>query len=77
MVFQKYTSFPWLTVAENIEYGLKINGVPPAERAQIVAHLIEAVGSRASRNPTRIRSPAACSSAWPSPARWPSVRRSS
>src|ERR1700746_3733415 len=24
MVFQKYTSFPWLTVMENIAYGLKI-----------------------------------------------------
>lgn len=44
MVFQKYTSFPWLTVADNIAYGPKINGVPPAEREQIVHHLIEAVG---------------------------------
>src|SRR5437879_11645348 len=44
MVFQKYTSFPWLTVAGNIAYGLKINGVPAAERQQIVDHLIEGVG---------------------------------
>ena len=44
MVFQKYTSFPWLTVADNIAYGPKINGVPAAERQKIVAHLIEAVG---------------------------------
>src|ERR1043166_5030960 len=44
MVFQKYTSFPWLTVADNIAYGLKINGVPPAEQRQIVDHLIEAIG---------------------------------
>src|SRR5437879_282292 len=44
MVFQKYTSFPWLTVADNIEYGPKINGVPAAERQQIVDHLIEGVG---------------------------------
>jgi ABC-type nitrate/sulfonate/bicarbonate transport system ATPase subunit len=44
MVFQKYTSFPWLPVADNIAYGPKINGVPAAEREQIVAHLIEAVG---------------------------------
>ena len=45
MVFQKYTSFPWLTVEQNVEYGLKINGVPKAERDQTVAHLIEHVGS--------------------------------
>src|SRR6266487_2559435 len=44
MVFQKYTSFPWLTVADNIAYGPKINGVAPAECQQIVDHLIEAVG---------------------------------
>ena len=31
MVFQKYTSFPWLTVAQNIEYGLKINFTSPSE----------------------------------------------
>jgi ABC-type nitrate/sulfonate/bicarbonate transport system ATPase subunit len=44
MVFQKYTSFPWLTVGENVEYGMKINGFAPEERARTVAHLIEAVG---------------------------------
>jgi ABC-type nitrate/sulfonate/bicarbonate transport system ATPase subunit len=44
MVFQKYTSFPWLTVSQNIEYGLKINGFPENERRQTVAHLVEAVG---------------------------------
>jgi len=44
MVFQKYTSFPWLTVADNIAYGPRINGVPAAERDQIVAHMVEAVG---------------------------------
>src|SRR5260370_37081980 len=44
MVFQKHTSYAWLTVAENIEYGMKINGVPEAERRQTVDHLIEAIG---------------------------------
>jgi ABC-type nitrate/sulfonate/bicarbonate transport system ATPase subunit len=44
MVFQKYTSFPWLTVAGNIEYGMKINGVAEAERRKTVDRLIEAVG---------------------------------
>jgi ABC-type nitrate/sulfonate/bicarbonate transport system, ATPase component len=44
MVFQKYTSFNWLSVARNVEYGLRIKGTPEAERREIVAHLIEAVG---------------------------------
>lgn len=44
MVFQKYTSFPWLSVADNIGYGLKINGVAPAERKETVAQLVQAVG---------------------------------
>jgi NitT/TauT family transport system ATP-binding protein len=44
MVFQKYTSFPWLSVEENIAYGLKINGVPEAQRKETVARLLKAVG---------------------------------
>ena len=44
MVFQKYTSFPWLNVADNIGYGLKINGVPAEKRKETVAQLIQAVG---------------------------------
>jgi NitT/TauT family transport system ATP-binding protein len=44
MVFQKYTSFPWLTVAGNIEYGLRIQKAPKAEREAMVKHLVEAVG---------------------------------
>ena len=44
MVFQKYTSFAWLTVEANIEYGLRIKGTPEAERREIVSHLIEATG---------------------------------
>jgi ABC-type nitrate/sulfonate/bicarbonate transport system ATPase subunit len=35
MVFQSYTLFPWLTVRENIEYGLKLNGVPTLERRRV------------------------------------------
>ena len=44
MVFQKYTSFPWLTVADNVGYGIKINGVPEAQRRETVIHLLKAVG---------------------------------
>ncbi|HKI01788.1 MAG TPA: ABC transporter ATP-binding protein [Thermoanaerobaculia bacterium] len=34
MVFQAYTSFGWLTVRENLEYGLRLQGVPKAERRE-------------------------------------------
>lgn len=44
MVFQKYTSFPWLTVAGNIGYGLKINGVSAEQSKDTVAQLIQEVG---------------------------------
>ena len=43
MVFQKYTSFPWLTVEENVGYGLKINGVAAAQRKETVDRLLKAV----------------------------------
>jgi NitT/TauT family transport system ATP-binding protein len=44
MVFQKYTSFPWLTVAENVGYGMKINNVPAAQRQETVDRLLKSVG---------------------------------
>ncbi|KIC38248.1 ABC transporter ATP-binding protein [Leisingera sp. ANG-M7] len=40
MVFQSYTSFPWLTVLENVEYGVKLNGIPKAERRERALHYI-------------------------------------
>ncbi len=44
MVFQKYTSFAWLTVSQNVEYGLKLKGVGDGERRDIVSHLVQATG---------------------------------
>jgi NitT/TauT family transport system ATP-binding protein len=46
MVFQSYTLFPWLTVAENIAFGLKEKGMAERERNEIVASYIEKVGLR-------------------------------
>ena len=43
MVFQGYTSFPWLTVLQNVEYGMKLNGVPAAERRERALHFIDLV----------------------------------
>jgi NitT/TauT family transport system ATP-binding protein len=44
MVFQAYTSFGWLTVRENVEYGLRLQGVPKAERRQRSEKYLRAVG---------------------------------
>ena len=44
MVFQSYTLFPWLTVAENIAFGLREKGMPEAEQKEmlkIVRHLAD------------------------------------
>ena len=46
MVFQSYTLFPWLTVAENIAFGLKEKGMSEAARRDIVASYIDKVGLR-------------------------------
>jgi NitT/TauT family transport system ATP-binding protein len=44
MVFQSYTSFAWRTVQKNVEYGLELQGVAPAERRQQAAEMIAQVG---------------------------------
>jgi len=44
MVFQSYTLFPWLSVTENICFGLREKGVPAAEQARRAAHYVTRVG---------------------------------
>jgi ABC-type nitrate/sulfonate/bicarbonate transport system ATPase subunit len=46
MVFQSYTLFPWLTVRENICFGLREKGVPPARQREIADRFIARVGLR-------------------------------
>ncbi len=46
MVFQSYTLFPWLSVEQNIRFGLVEAGVPPAEQQRTAARLIQRVGLR-------------------------------
>ena len=50
MVFQSYTLFPWLTVVENICFGLREKGMPQARQAEIAAHYIDKVGLRGFEN---------------------------
>jgi NitT/TauT family transport system ATP-binding protein len=44
MVFQAYTSFGWLTVRDNLEYGLRLQGVPKAERKERSEKYLQSVG---------------------------------
>ncbi len=44
MVFQDYALFPWLTVAQNIAFGLEIKGEPEEECKRRVAEQIQLVG---------------------------------
>jgi NitT/TauT family transport system ATP-binding protein len=43
MIFQAYTSFPWLSARGNVEYGMKILGVPKEERRRKATKLLEEV----------------------------------
>lgn len=45
VVFQSTEAlFPWLTVSENIEYGLRMRGIPRAERGEAVQRFLDLVG---------------------------------
>ena len=50
MVFQSYTLFPWLTVHQNICFGLREKGMAPAQQAEIAARFIAEVGLRGFEN---------------------------
>jgi putative spermidine/putrescine transport system ATP-binding protein len=42
-VFQDYALFPHMTVAENVEYGLRVKGTPRRERRERVEEVLERV----------------------------------
>jgi NitT/TauT family transport system ATP-binding protein/sulfonate transport system ATP-binding protein len=50
MVFQSYTLFPWLTVVENICFGLREKSMQQARQAEIAAHYVDKVGLRGFEN---------------------------
>jgi NitT/TauT family transport system ATP-binding protein len=50
MVFQSYTLFPWLTIRENVAFGLRERGVSANEKWNIVDSYIDKVGLRGFEN---------------------------
>ena len=46
MVFQSYTLFPWLTVEENIRFGLRERQMPEAQQKERADYFIAKVGLR-------------------------------
>ena len=44
VVFQQAGLFPWLTVEENIEFGLSLHSVPKAERHRASADILRTIG---------------------------------
>ena len=44
MVFQAYTSFDWMSVRRNVEFGMKINGLSAQDRRERADHFINLVG---------------------------------
>ena len=55
-VFQDYALFPHMTVAENVGYGLKVRGMPRAERRRQVDDVLEMVrlGGYGARKPVQL-----------------------
>ncbi len=69
-VFQSYELFPHMSVADNVAYGLRVQRVPKAQRAERVSEMLEIVASAASKGAGPISCRAARSSAWRWLARW-------
>lgn len=50
MVFQEQSVFPWLTVKQNVAYGLRMRGVPRETQDAIVGHYLKLTGLEAFRD---------------------------
>ncbi|MCP9915963.1 ABC transporter ATP-binding protein [Cyanobium sp. ATX 6F1] len=44
MVFQKYSLYPWLSAAENVAFGMQLQGRPKREVNERTAYFLEVVG---------------------------------
>jgi NitT/TauT family transport system ATP-binding protein len=76
MVFQEYALFPWMTVEQNVGFGLEIKGQPRAQVGARVAELLKLLSLEDFARAIRRTCRAACASAWRSRACWRWIRRS-
>jgi len=44
MVFQNYTLFPWLSVADNIAFGLKLKKISKVQQKEIIRYYLDIIG---------------------------------
>lgn len=44
LIFQEASLFPWLTIADNVAFGLSIQGVQPVRRREIAVEMLKRVG---------------------------------
>lgn len=49
VVFQDHALFPWFRVGQNVEFGLKMAGMPRDDRARVADRYLDMVGLRAFR----------------------------
>lgn len=56
MIFQEASLYPWLTIADNVSFGLKLKGAPAAERRTAALSLLRKVGlsDAASKRPDEL-----------------------
>ncbi len=50
MVFQAYTLFPWMTVADNIKFGLKLRKIPTKKQEEITDKYLKVIKLEKFRN---------------------------
>jgi len=74
-VFQKHALMPWLSVVENVEFGLRMRGVDRSQRRRIAFDKLRSVGLEKFADSPIYQISAGCSSEWDLPGRSRAIRR--
>ena len=74
VVFQQTALFPWLSVEDNVAFGLSLRANQgKADRRQVIERMLQRTGYHPSGHATRLNSREVCVSAQRSRASWPST----